>query len=99
MQDEGDAVAIRYGPLPVFNKLVPYDEMTSVKAGRSLIIDGWASITFPGGVGHITFGVSTARSFTFGNGSFCIGLIDVDNLTAFLQSKIKDTSPGGHDDS
>ena len=99
VQDEGDAVAIRYWPLPVFNKLVPYVEMMSDEAGRSLIIDGWDIHYVSCRVGLITFGVSTARSFTFGNGSFCIGLIDVDNLTAFLQSKIKDTSPGGHDDS
>ena len=35
VRDEGSGLAIRYGSLPVFRKLIRYDQITSAEAGRS----------------------------------------------------------------
>lgn len=45
---KGDCLAIRYWPLPVFRKLIRYDEITSAESGRSAIIDGWVIHFIPG---------------------------------------------------
>ena len=41
VEDEGDVLAIRFGPLPLFAKTIRYDEMSSVEMGRTTWLDGW----------------------------------------------------------
>ena len=41
IQDEGESLAIRFGPLPLFRKTIPYTDISDVAAGRSTLIDGW----------------------------------------------------------
>ena len=36
VSDEGDHLAIRYGPLPIFRKSIAYRDIDSVEAGTSL---------------------------------------------------------------
>jgi hypothetical protein len=39
--DEGDRLAIRFGPLPLFRKRIRYSDMRSVEVGRTTLLDGW----------------------------------------------------------
>jgi hypothetical protein len=48
VRDEGEHLAIRYGPLPVFRCRIPYSRIIAVEAGRSSLIDGWGIHYFPG---------------------------------------------------
>ena len=41
VEDEGDVLAIRFGPLPLFHKRVWYADIRQVEVGRSLILDCW----------------------------------------------------------
>ena len=41
VEDDGEALRVRYGPLPLFGTRVPYATITSVATGRSAFIDGW----------------------------------------------------------
>ena len=37
--DEGDRLAICFGPLPLFKRRIPYDDMTGVEIGRTTIME------------------------------------------------------------
>lgn len=41
VQDDRDCLAIRFGPVPLFHRTVPYTNIASVEIGRTLILDGW----------------------------------------------------------
>ena len=43
VQDEGDELAVRYGPIPMFAKTIPYAQITAVEPGRTNLIDGWGT--------------------------------------------------------
>lgn len=88
VQDEGDALAIRYGPLPLFRKKIPYAAIRSVEAGRSATIDGWGIHCIPGrGWTYNLWGYDCAILNV--NGATCrIGSDDVQNLVAFLRGRI-----------
>ena len=39
--DEGDWLAIRFGPWPLFKKRIRYEDIREVEVGRTTILDGW----------------------------------------------------------
>ena len=39
--DEGDHLALRFGPLPVLFKTIRYADIIGVEVGRTRVIDGW----------------------------------------------------------
>ena len=41
VEDEGDRLAIRFGPLPFMETSVRYDDIQQVEVGRTTILDGW----------------------------------------------------------
>jgi hypothetical protein len=69
VQDEGDRLGIRFGPLPLFRKTIPYAAIRSFKAGRSSLVDGW-------GVHYIL-----GRGWTYNLWGFSCVILDVDGTT------------------
>lgn len=41
VEDEGDHLQIRFGPVPLFRRRVRYDEIQAVAPGRTTLLDGW----------------------------------------------------------
>ena len=41
VEDQGDVLAIRFGPLPLLRRTVRYADIRSVEVGRTLLLDGW----------------------------------------------------------
>ena len=41
VEDEGDRLAIRFGPLPFLETAVRYDDMKGIEVGRTTLLDGW----------------------------------------------------------
>ena len=39
--NQGDRLAIRFGPLPLFRRTVRYADIEKVEVGRTLILEGW----------------------------------------------------------
>lgn len=39
--DVGEHLSIRFGPMPLFQKTIRYDEITGVEVGRTILLDGW----------------------------------------------------------
>jgi hypothetical protein len=86
--DEGDALAIRFGPLPLLRARIPYSRITAVEPGQTSLIDGWGIHWIPGrGITYNLWGFNCA-TVHLGNRVVRIGSDDVENLVGFLQSKI-----------
>jgi hypothetical protein len=41
VEDQGNRLTIRFGPLPLFRRAVRYHDIEKVEVGRTTILDGW----------------------------------------------------------
>jgi hypothetical protein len=48
VRDDGNALLVSFGPLPLFRRRVHYEGITGVERGRSLVIEGWGIHFMPG---------------------------------------------------
>jgi hypothetical protein len=88
VRDEGEWLALSYGPLPVFRKQIRYADITFVEPGRTAIIDGWGIHYIIGrGWTYNLWGFGCVK-LTLGTKVIRVGSDDVDNLTEFLRGKI-----------
>jgi len=87
VRDEGDHLAVRYGPIAAFRANFPYARISDVARGRSALIDGWGVHWVPGrGVTYNLWGRDCV-TFKLGKRRIRIGTDDVENLTALLIEK------------
>jgi hypothetical protein len=85
--DEGDRLAIRFGPLPLFQKSVRYDTIRSVEVGKTTLLDGWGlHWSLRGGWVWNVWGWDCVV-IRHGGTSF-LGTDDAENLAAFLRTRI-----------
>ncbi len=88
VEDEGDRLSIRFGPVPLFRKTIPYTDITAVEPDRTSVIDGWGVHYIPGrGSTYNLWGFDCVK-LTLGKKVIRIGSDDVENLVAFLRTKI-----------
>jgi hypothetical protein len=86
--DEGDALAIRYGPLPLFSKRLRYDSIRNVEVGRSSLIDGWGIHWVPGrGWTYNLWGFDCVKVQTRTT-TVRVGTDDAQNLADFLRQRM-----------
>ena len=91
VEDQGQALVVRFGPLPLFRTKVRYTSITAVEAGRSRVIDGLGIHYVPGcGWTYNLWGANCVVAHV-GDRLIRIGTDDVDALLGFLQRKIRDT--------
>lgn len=89
VSDEGDALAVRFGPLPLFGTRIRYAEITAAEPSQTSIIDGWGVHYVPGrGWTYNLWGFGCTR-LQLGNRVVRIGTDDVDNLVSFLRRKVR----------
>ncbi len=89
IRDEGQWLALRFGPLPLIHKRICYAEITDVEAGRSRILDGWGIHYFPGrGWTYNIWGFGCVK-LTLGRKIIRIGSDDAENLAKFLREKLQ----------
>ncbi len=88
VRDEGDHMAVRYGPLPVFFKNIRYLDIKSVEPDRTKFIDGWGIHWVPGrGTTYNLWGFDCVK-LQVGNRVIRIGSDDVENLVEFLRGRM-----------
>ena len=88
VEDEGDWLAVRYGPVPLFSKRIRYSDITSVDPARSLFIDGWGIHYLPWrGWTYNLWGFDCVE-LRVDQKQICIGSDDVPNLVEFLKTKV-----------
>lgn len=90
VKDEGDRLAIRFGPLPLFRRTVGYADITSVEVGKTGILEG----------GGIHYSIRRGWVWKLGGrdcvvvglrngGVLRIGTDDAPNLARFLEGKME----------
>lgn len=86
--DEGEKLAVTFGPLPVFRKHIEYEDVTAVEPDRSSLIDGWGIHYVPGrGWTYNLWGFDCVKLLVCGK-VVRIGSDDVPNLVVFLRSRL-----------
>jgi hypothetical protein len=87
VRGDGEFLSLRYGPLPLFGKRIPYAEVTAVEPGRTALIDGWGIHCIPGrGWTYNLWGFGCVK-LTLGKKVIRVGTDDPEGLAAFLRAK------------
>jgi hypothetical protein len=91
VRDEGDCLAIRFGPLPVCRRRIPYLQITGVEAGRFSFWYGWGYRWPSQWVVYYLWGFDCVV-VNLGPKTVRIGTDDVDGLLGFLRMRIGERS-------
>ncbi len=88
IRDEGDRLALRFGPLPVLRKTFRYADITGVEIGRTSVIDGWGIHFMPGrGWTYNLWGFACVK-LTLGRKIIRVGTDDAEGLAKVIREKI-----------
>lgn len=92
VEDEGDELGIRFGPLPLFAKTIRYEDITAVEVGRTTWLDGWGiHISLRGGWVWNLWGFDCV--VIRHGGTTRVGTDDPEGLAKFLSQKIDSRAP------
>jgi hypothetical protein len=88
--DQGDVLAIRFGPVPLFRRTVRYADIEKVEVGRTLILDSWGiRYSIWGGWVWNLWGRDCVVVHWRNGGVFQIGTDDAENLARFLKKRME----------
>jgi hypothetical protein len=88
VRDEGDFLALRFGPLPIFRRLIAFSKITAVEPSRSTVLDGWGIHYIPGrGMTYNLWGFDCVK-MSVNNRIVRVGTDDVPGLVRFLKEKV-----------
>ena len=86
VRDAGDSLLVQFGPVPLFRRRVPYDQIESVSRGRTTLLDGWGIHLSPrGGWTWNLWGFDCVDVTLHGNRKLHLGSDDAEALAAFLE--------------
>ncbi len=89
VRDEQDGLAVRFGPLPLFSKLIRYEQIQVVEPDRTTVLDGWGIHYLPGrGTTYNIWGFGCVR-LELDHRTIRIGTDDVENLVEFLRQQTR----------
>jgi hypothetical protein len=89
VKDEGEQLAIRFGPLPLFRKSISYDNISKVEAGRTMWLDGFGiHKSIRGGWVWNLWGRDCVVVHFQDQSTLRIGTDDQVNLLTFLNAKL-----------
>jgi len=93
--DGGSHLVVRFGPLPLFRRRVPYDDVREVEWRRTTLLDGWGiHLSLRGGWVWNIWGFDCVV-LRLKRGTLRVGTDDPDGLVAFLEERIADSSMAG----
>ncbi len=86
--DEGNALALQFGPIPLFRKRFTYTDIVSADRDQSSVIDGWGIHWVPGrGWTYNLWGFDCVRLTLTGIRTARVGTDDPEGLASFLKRK------------
>ncbi len=89
VKDQGESLLIRFGPLGLFRRTVPYHELQSIESGRTLLLDGLGiHYSVRGGWVMNIWGRDCVVLRYQDGRTLRVGTNDPKNLTQFLQHRI-----------
>lgn len=94
VEDEIDRLRIRFGPIPLFQRAVLYEEIVSAEVGRTTILDGWGiHLSLRGGWVMNLWGRDCVV-LRLKKGTLRVGTDDAENLAALVKSRLsEETEP------
>ncbi|MFP6614260.1 MAG: hypothetical protein VB875_08505 [Pirellulales bacterium] len=88
VRDDGDALLVRFGPIPLIRKRIRYADISEAERSRSRLIDGWGVHYVPGrGWTYNLWGFDCVE-LRLGDRRLRIGTDEPDALLEFLKQKI-----------
>jgi hypothetical protein len=88
VEDQGDRLVVRFGPVSLFGRTVPYADIEKVEVGRTLILDGWGiHYSIRGGWVWNLWGRDCVVVHLW-KGVLRIGTDDAESLAKFLEGKV-----------
>ena len=89
VEDQGDVLSVRFGPVPLFRKAVHYPDIMSVEVGQTLLLDGLGiHMSVRGGWVWNLWGRDCVVVHFRNGGTLRIGTDDAESLAGFLKGKI-----------
>ena len=89
VEDQGDVLSVRFGPIPLFRKTVKYSDIESVEVGRTLLLDGLGiHMSIRGGWVWNIWGRDCVVVHFRNGGTLRIGTDDAENLAGFLEGTV-----------
>ena len=93
VEDKGDRLSIRFGPIPLFRRSIKYENIVSVEVGRTTILDGWGiHMSFRGGWVWNILGRDCVV-LRLRKGILRVGTDDADQLSKFVDRRISEQTP------
>jgi len=100
--DDGDALRVRFGPLPLLGTRIPYDQVERVEVSRTSWLQGWGVHGWPGawlvyniwGFGAVTLHLKEPRTI-FRFRRHVIGTDEPEALARFLRGRLKAADGAG----
>lgn len=90
VEDQGDVLAIRFGPVPLFRRTVRYADIEKVEVGRTLLLDGWGiHLSIRGGWVWNLWGRACVVVHFKNGGTLRIGTDDAEMFAEFLRGKVQ----------
>jgi len=89
VEDQGDRLAIRFGPLPLFRRIVQYADIEKAEIGRTPLLDGWGGIHYSLRAGWVwTLWGRDCVVLHLKKGVLRIGTDDAPDLARFIEFKL-----------
>jgi len=92
VEDEGEELAIRFGPTPLFQKRLKYDAIRSVDIGKTRLIEGLGIHMIRPGVWIWNLWGRDCVIVDHDSGTLKIGTDEPQELARFLSGRIQDTA-------
>ncbi|QDV83185.1 hypothetical protein [Planctomycetes bacterium TBK1r] len=93
VEDEGDRLSIRFGPMPLFHRSIKYEEIVSAEVGRTTILDGWGiHMSLRGGWVWNLWGRDCVV-LRLRKGILRVGTDDAEQLVEFLNRRLSERVP------
>lgn len=89
VSDSGDKLLVSFGPLPLFRRVVRYDDIASAEVGRTWLLDGWGIHWRLGEGGVWNIWGRDCVVLRMKKETLRIGSDDARNLAAFLQTRAR----------
>lgn len=88
VRDLGDELDVRYGPLPLLGKRVPYHEIRGAARVRTTIFDGWGVHWMPGRGWTWNLWGWDCVELDLGDTCLRVGTNDAEGLVAFVEQRV-----------
>ncbi|HAH49060.1 hypothetical protein [Gimesia sp.] len=88
--DEIDRLRICFGPLPLFQRSVLYEDVLRADVDRTTIFEGWGIHLSPRGGWVWNLWGRDCVTFQMKTGTLRVGTDDAENLAAFVNSRVEE---------